>query len=406
MNNREEPLFDEQIAFTDFGQSLYSAVPLQQQKLPLTSEPAEVRKAIREQCPAMPGVYGMLDCEQALIYVGMSVQLRDRTQTYFSTGEEQRKERRIGSRARTLLWQPTGHELTARLRELELIRRFSPRYNVLGKPERTPTGYVTLATGDAPHFRVQKRPARNCRYAWGPIPVNRRVRAAVDELNYVYRLRDCGSDVRISFREEQSLFETGNTGGCLRSELATCHAPCNGSCSRDEYTAAITAARAFLDGRDRSVLERMEADMQQAATERNYERAARLRDTVKSLSLLDELLSLFREGTRTGQFVYPVTAPNGKLQWLLISRGVVLAAEVAPHSKTSARRCLKALEAAFDRGTGAHPEDELDAVRIVLGWFRSDETRLVDILPVEDARALCRQRLEAPRSSSRLKATG
>lgn len=147
MNNREERLFDEPIAFTDFGQSLYSAVPLQQQQLPLTSEPAEVRKAIREQCPAMPGVYGMLDCQQALIYVGMSVQLRDRTQTYFSTGEEKRKERRIGSRARTLLWQPTGHELTARLRELELIRRFSPRYNVLGKPERTPTGYVTLATG-------------------------------------------------------------------------------------------------------------------------------------------------------------------------------------------------------------------------------------------------------------------
>lgn len=155
------------------------------------------------------------------------------------------------------------------------------------------------------------------------------------------------------------------------------------------------------------MLERMEADMQQAATERNYERAARLRDTVKSLSLLDELLSLFREGTRTGQFVYPVTASNGKLQWLLISRGVVLAAEIAPHSKTSARRCLKAIEATFDRGNGTHPEDELDAVRIVLGWFRSNETRLGDILPVEDARALCRQRLESPRSSSRrLKATG
>ncbi|MFG0334374.1 MAG: hypothetical protein ACF8TS_13505, partial [Maioricimonas sp. JB049] len=222
MNNREGRLFDEHVAFTEFGHSLYSAVPLDQQQLPLTGAPAEIRKSIREQCPAMPGVYGMLDCEQTLIYVGMSVQLRDRTQTYFFTGEEERKERRIGSRAHTLLWQPTGHELTARLRELELIRRFSPRYNVLGKPERTPTGYVTLATGDAPHFRVQKRPARNCRYAWGPIPVNRRVRAAVEELNYTFRLRDCGSDVRISFREEQSLFDSQNGGGCLRSELATC----------------------------------------------------------------------------------------------------------------------------------------------------------------------------------------
>ena len=147
-----------------------------------------MRTEIRERVPDAPGVYGMVDRQRTLIYVGVSQRLRQRLQTYFLKRSLHGKESRISGYARTLVWQPAGHGLTALLRELELIRRFRPKFNVRGKSERAGRGYLFLTSGEAPHFRVDRFPARGAKHSWGPLPSGRGTRAAVERLNYHFQL--------------------------------------------------------------------------------------------------------------------------------------------------------------------------------------------------------------------------
>ncbi len=115
--------------FTGFGPSAYFSSQSALETLEVALEHREVRRRLRAVCPTSPGVYGMVDCAGQLIYVGVSAKLCDRLLTYFTAGDDGAKERRIGKHARQVVWELVDHEFTAQLRELELIRRWRPRFN-------------------------------------------------------------------------------------------------------------------------------------------------------------------------------------------------------------------------------------------------------------------------------------
>lgn len=252
--------------------------------------PAAWRQEIRQRCPASPGVYGFLDADQHLIYVGMSKQLRQRLLSYYTGSDDGSKQYRIAQHAKRLVWETAGHELTAQLRELELIRRWRPRFNAVGRPRRQRLGYIFLTATEAPHFRAGQLPTRHCRHFWGPVPLGRRTRDAVERLNLVFRLRSCSQATPMRYADQRDLFEVGRRPVCLRGDVGGCLAPCAGQCSRAQYMAAIDEARALLDGRDRCVLERLQAEMAAAAADNCFERAAMLRDAWEELTyLLDQI---------------------------------------------------------------------------------------------------------------------
>ena len=90
--------------FTEFGPSAYFHDQPKLETLDVTMEQRAVRRRLRALCPASPGVYGMLDREGQLIYVGMSAKLCDRLLTYFTAGDDGAKERRIAKHARQVIW--------------------------------------------------------------------------------------------------------------------------------------------------------------------------------------------------------------------------------------------------------------------------------------------------------------
>ena len=95
-----------------------------------------IRRLIREQFPPTPGVYGMIGVDQEIIYVGESKNLRSRLLSYFTGMPASTKVRRMIEETKSIVWEKTGHEFTALLRELELIRCWQPRFNARGKPGR------------------------------------------------------------------------------------------------------------------------------------------------------------------------------------------------------------------------------------------------------------------------------
>ena len=191
----------------------------------LNNDPRETRKLIRQAAPHVPGVYGMVDREGELIYVGQSKSLRNRLVSYFA-GSAPSKAQRIIAHTHRLIWETAPDELAALLRELELIRLWRPRFNVRGQPNRRRPAYLVLGRGPAPYVYLAAAPSSGDTAVFGPLRPTRYCRRAVHALNDYFQLRDCGQQVPIRLADQQEMFISENTALCLRYNLGTCLAPC------------------------------------------------------------------------------------------------------------------------------------------------------------------------------------
>src|SRR5262249_14915687 len=140
---------------------------------------SKLRLQVQQECPRRPGVYGMLDAQEELIYVGKAKCLRSRLLGYFRVGSRDPKAGRILEQTRTILWERAASEFAALLRELELIRRWQCRFNVQGQPGRRRPQYICLGRRPAPHAFLARQPPAGALACFGPVPAGRRVREAV-----------------------------------------------------------------------------------------------------------------------------------------------------------------------------------------------------------------------------------
>src|SRR5262249_22653609 len=150
-----------------------------------------------------PGVYGMVNAIGQLTYVGKAKNLRARLLSYFRPRSRDPKAGRIVHQARELVWETSTSEFAALLRELELIRRWQPRFNVQGQPLRRRRLYVCIGRRPAPYLHLSARPGPRGVACYGPIPASRRARAAVRHLNDLFRLRDCPQSQEMVFADHQ-----------------------------------------------------------------------------------------------------------------------------------------------------------------------------------------------------------
>lgn len=376
--------------FSGFGRSEFWPFRSRLKSLSIGGEFANVRRSIRDSCPARSGVYGMIDSRDQLIYVGMSIALRKRLVTYFQGGSSIRKECRIAEGTERLVWEVVGHELAAQLRELELIRRHQPRFNVRGRQPDRPLGYIYVSREEAPRIRVGGRVPRGVRYSWGPLVIDWRIKDALSVCNRYFKLVDCPASMPIHFADQGNLFSLELRPECLRHEMGTCLGPCAGQCTRTQYSAQLRAARAFFDGHDKSPIGRLDEQLREAARLCQYERAANVRDRIKRLQYLYDRLELLREPPLPPQFVYQVDVGRRKV-WYLLADGRVVGATPIPTSGVAAERCLRRLRRAYQSVGGAEVPTDRPARQIVAAWFRTRREELGSILSLEDATRVCRR---------------
>ncbi len=339
-----------------------------------------MRRLVRERCPPRPGVYGMFDLAGQLIYVGKAKSLRSRLLSYFLTTAED-KAARIVDRCTHLVWERLPSELAALLRELELIRRWRPAYNVQGQPGRHSVGYLCLGREPAPRAYFALAPSNRTLYSFGPVRSMLRARQAALALNDCFGLRDCPDQQPQRFADQPELFEPVDRPGCLRFELGTCLAPCVGACTRRQYYARLQAARKFLDGSDTSLLARLERDMQQAAADRQFERATRLRDLWQPLAWLDEQLRRVARAEQEYDFVLEAGAGR-RPWWHVIRAGRLRALFPAPRSERTLERARQIVAALAAEPQGAEPlaQAAVGQILCLVRWFeyegRGEGTRL------------------------------
>jgi excinuclease ABC subunit C len=384
--------------FTDFS---FSAYVSDNARGPLVridaARPGPLRRELRLRGPRKPGVYGMLDRQEQLIYVGKAKNLRGRLLSYFQPHSRPAKAGKIIAQTASLVWEVCPNEFVSLLRELELIRRWRPRCNVQGQPLRRRHTFVCVGRAPAPYVFLAARPPARALAAFGPLQAGQCIGEAVRRLNDWFRLRDCSQRQRMIFPEQGELFPEVRAPGCLRMEIGTCLGPCTGTCTRRDYQAQVQAVRRFLSGKDLTPLDELEGAMQAAAAAQQFERAAVLRDRWQPLRWLADALERLRCAREQMSFVYPVTGYDGSTWWYLIHGARTIAAMPRPHDAVTRQQAAQAVRQVYSHGQAAllEPYEYADGMMVVMGWFRKYPQEKERVLTPEQALALGESEREA-----------
>ena len=382
-------------AFTGFGPNSLDpgASPAAPHRVQ-AQRPGGLRSRVRLECPRRPGVYGMVDGDGELIYVGKAKCLRTRLLSYFRRKSRDPKAAKILEGTRGLVWEYAPSEFAALLRELELIRRWQPRFNVKNQPRRQRRVYVCLGRQPAPYVFLTARPAASAFACFGPVPASRMAPEAVRRLNDAFRLRDCPRSQEMIFAEQQELFPMPRAAGCVRYEIGSCLGPCAAACTHAAYAEQVRAVRAFLEGADAELLNSLERAMAEAAAALAFERAAALRDRLAPLRWLHDHLERLRLARERYSFIYPVDGHAGNDLWYLIHEGRVQAVTPAPCDEPSRQAAARHVERVYQPGPLRRQPlspGEADGVLLVAAWFRKHPQELDRVLPPAEARLRCQR---------------
>ncbi|MBC5800986.1 MAG: excinuclease ABC subunit UvrC [Candidatus Eremiobacteraeota bacterium] len=229
------------------------------------------------QLPDAPGVYLMLGEGERILYIGKAVSLRNRVRSYFQdSAAHAHRTSRMVERVGDVRWIVVNNEIEALILEANLIKRHQPPFNVRLRDDKR---YPYLKVTNEPFPRVTfTRVVRDDggRY-FGPYTNAHGLRELINLVRVVFPLRTCREPI-----------DGKRKRPCLQYHIKRCLAPCVGYQSEAEYDALVDEVVLFLEGRQERLLERLHAEMDEAAARLNYEAAARLRDRIVAVRRVTE----------------------------------------------------------------------------------------------------------------------
>ncbi|MFG1974098.1 excinuclease ABC subunit UvrC [Nonomuraea fuscirosea] len=241
--------------------------------------------------PESPGVYRFRDTHGRVIYVGKAKSLRQRLNSYFADFSALHpRTQSMLTTAADVDWTVVGTEVEALQLEYSWIKEFDPRFNVKYRDDKS-YPYLAVTMGDDfPRVQVMRGAKRKGTRYFGPYSHAWAIRETVDLLLRVFPVRTCSAGV---FKR------AGQIGRpCLLGYIDKCSAPCVGRVTPDEHRDLAEDFCDFMAGNTTRFIRRLEKEMREAATEQEYERAARLRDDIQALQrALEKQAVVLGEGT-------------------------------------------------------------------------------------------------------------
>ena len=229
-------------------------------------------KAFLKTLTTRPGVYQMYDAEHKLLYVGKARNLKNRVGSYFRASGLTEKTMALVARIQEIQVTVTTTEVDALLLEHNLIKSHQPPYNILLRDDKS-YPYIFLSSDDRfPRLSLHRGAKRRKGQYFGPYPSAGAVRESLHFLQKVFKVRQC----------EDSYFRN-RSRPCLQHQIDRCTAPCVGLVSEDEYAQQVENTTLFLRGKSQELMVRLADDMEQAAAELAYEKAAGYRDQLSQL---------------------------------------------------------------------------------------------------------------------------
>lgn len=233
-------------------------------------------KAKIKDVPDNPGVYMMLDDRGEIIYVGKAKNLKNRLRSYFfNLSNRPKKVSAMLEHVADFRYIICASEVDALLTENNLIKKHSPRYNILLKDDKA-YPFLRIDMHEAyPTIQLVRKLKNDGAKYFGPYMQSVNIRDIFDLIHTAFCVRDCNRDMSKPSRP------------CLNMHLGRCLAPCTQKVSKEEYNAEMQKVIDFLRGNDREVERVLTQKMQKFAEEENFEVALNYRN---KLRLLDKLV--------------------------------------------------------------------------------------------------------------------
>ncbi len=344
--------------------------------------------------PAKPGVYLMKDANDQVIYVGKAKCLKDRLASYYSHPlGYTRKMDGLLQNVHEIETRVLGSELEALLIESQLIKQLQPAYNVqLRNYELYPFIKIDVQHQFPRIYSTREVAADGARY-FGPFRSRRIVDVTIELIQKVFPVRTCIRSLPPQAKPSDP---------CLRLHLDRCPGPCRGNVDPAEYAKVIEQVCAFLGGEREDLLDRLRRQMLEASQQMNYERAAWLRDTIRSADevLIGQRLITGAVEANNLFIVYPSARENHN-ELFLIRHGRLVQQKSIPHEPQSMKEAVFELldvAAVLGEPPSIVGKAEVDQINIISRWIhRHSEDRaffpLQPALTDDDERRLLAQRI-------------
>jgi excinuclease ABC subunit C len=235
-------------------------------------------KGILDTAPLKPGCYLMKDVESKVIYVGKAVNLRNRLRSYFhESAQEDHKTRKLVSHIAEIEWIVVGSELEALILEMNLIKKYRPRYNVRLVDDKS-YPYIKVHWNEPfPKLTVTRQMVQDGSRYYGPYTSVWAVHQTLDVLRHIFPYLTC--DRLITGKDERA---------CLYYDIKLCCAPCIGKMDQAGYRQMIDDLGQFLEGHTEPIVSRLRVEMGQAAEQLLFERAVTLRNQIQAIEKVVE----------------------------------------------------------------------------------------------------------------------
>jgi len=240
--------------------------------------PSTKISSLLETLPNKPGCYVMKDDAGNVIYVGKAINLRNRVRSYFhSNAGQHRKTQQLVSKIADIEWIIVDSELEALILEMNLIKKHRPHYNVRLKDDKRYPYIKVHWTEPFPKVTITRQMVQDGARYFGPYTSVWAVHQTLDVLRRIFPYLTC--DRVITGQDERA---------CLYYDIKLCVAPCIGAVKQAEYRQMIDDLCKFLQGRTEPIVSRLQNEMEKAAEELHFERAATLRDQIQAIESVVE----------------------------------------------------------------------------------------------------------------------
>ena len=228
--------------------------------------------------PDRPGIYIYRDAKAQVLYVGKAASLRSRVRSYFQESRPRDpKTDALVRQIRDLEYVVTDNELEALMLEANLVRKHRPRYNIILRDDKH-YPFLKLTTNEEfPRLLVARRVQNDGATYYGPFYPATAMRETLKLTRQLFPLRTCAITIDGTLERP-----------CIQYSIHRCNAPCTGWETREGYAKTVREVMQFLEGRDEDLALRLTREMEEAAVETKFERAAVLRNQIQALNKVRE----------------------------------------------------------------------------------------------------------------------
>lgn len=236
--------------------------------------------------PDKPGVYLMKNSLGEVIYVGKAKILKNRVKSYFQNSKNHSEKVRVMVKnISEFEYIVTDSEMEALILECNLIKKYSPKYNILLKDDKFYPFIKITIKDDYPRVFVTRNFAKDGSKYFGPYTNGAAVYETINLIYKIFPLRTC----KLAIRENGE-----KVGPCLNYHIKKCFGPCGGHITKEEYGKMISDIIDVLSGKETYVTKMLKDEMERAAEELEFEKAAALRDKILSIEAIVEKQKIFK----------------------------------------------------------------------------------------------------------------